>query len=98
MKSILLFVALTLATLSTFARASGLPRVAVVPESADIMAESFADLLTASLDKASDRFELVERAALAKLAAEKEIQDLAAGQRSSALARFAKADGLIIVG
>src|SRR5687768_228273 len=80
------------------AHAADVPRVAVVPESADPMAESFGDLLTVSLGKASDRFELVERAALDKLAAEKEIQDLAVGQRPAAIAKLAKADGLIIVG
>ncbi|MEO8616859.1 MAG: hypothetical protein ABI600_17085, partial [Luteolibacter sp.] len=59
---------------------------------------AFADLLSASLATASDRYALVERAEITKLAAEAEIQKLAADQRPSALAKLAKADGLIIIG
>ncbi|MEO8616858.1 MAG: hypothetical protein ABI600_17080, partial [Luteolibacter sp.] len=95
MKSILFLVSLVVFTL---ARAADLPRVAVVPDSPEPSIAAFADLLSASLATASDRYALVERAEITKLASEAEIQKLAADQRLSALAKLAKADGLIIVG
>ncbi|MEO8616618.1 MAG: hypothetical protein ABI600_15855 [Luteolibacter sp.] len=95
MKSILFLVSLVI---STLARAADLPRVAVVPDSPEPSIAAFADFLSASLATASDRYALVERAEITKLASEAEIQKLAADQRLSALAKLAKADGLIIVG
>jgi len=93
MKAILFLVALILS-----ARAADLPRVAVVPDSAEPSVAAFADFLAASLATASDKYALVERAEVTRLASEAEIQKLAADQRPAALAKLAKADGLIIVG
>lgn len=84
--------------LSAFANAADLPRVAVVPDSPEPSIAAFADFLSASLATASDQYALVERAEITKLAAEAEIQKLNADQRPAALAKLAKADGLIIVG
>jgi len=85
-------------TLSTLARAADLPRVAVVPDTPEPSVAAFADFLSVSLAKASKQYALVERAELTKLASEAEIQKLAADQRPAALAKLAKADGLILVG
>jgi len=95
MKAILLFITLIL---SVVARAAELPRVAVVPDSPEPTVAAFADFLAASLAHASNNYALVERAEVTRLAAEAEIQKLAADQRPTALAKLAKADGLIIVG
>jgi len=96
MRSILLL--LTLALTLHVGAAAGLPRVAVVPDSAEPSVAAFADFLAASLATASDNYALVERAEVTRLAAEAEIQKLAAVQRPAALAKLAQADGLIIVG
>ena len=85
-------------TLSTLARAAEMPRVAVVPDSPDPSVAAFSDLLAVSLASASNQYTLVERAEITRLASEAEIQKLAADQRPAALAKIAKADGLILVG
>ena len=95
MKAILFLVALIL---TIVARAADLPRVAVVPDSPEPSVAAFADFLSVSLASASNQYALVERAELTRLASEAEIQKLAADQRPAALAKLAKADGLIIVG
>jgi hypothetical protein len=85
-------------TLSTLTHAAELPRVAVVPDSPEPSVAAFADFLSVSLASASSQYTLVERAELTRLASELEVQKLAADQRPAALAKLAKADGLIIVG
>ena len=85
-------------TLSTITHAAGLPRVAVIPDSPEPSVAAFADFLSASLATGSDKYALVERAEIIRLASEEEIQKLAANQRPVALAKLAKADGLIIIG
>lgn len=85
-------------TLSTLTRAADLQRVAVVPDSPEPSVSAFADFLSVSLASASNQYTLVERAELTRLASEAEVQKLAADQRPAALAKLAKADGLIIVG
>lgn len=90
---LLLFLAL-----SIFARAADLPRVAVVSDSPEPSLAAFADFLSVSLAAASTQYALVERAELTRLASEAEVQKLAPDQRPVALAKLAKADGLIIVG
>jgi hypothetical protein len=85
-------------TLPTLARATDLPRVAVIPDSPEPSVAAFADFLSASLASASNQYTLVERAELSLLASEAEVQKLATDQRPAALAKLAKADGLIIVG
>ena len=95
MKTIVLFIALICCT---FTCAADLPRVAVVPDSPIPSVAAFADFLSASLASDSNQYALVERAEITRLASEAEIQKLAAHQRPVALAKLAKADGLIIVG
>ena len=95
MKSILFLVTLILFAVAS---AADLPRVAVVPDSPEPSVAAFADFLSVSLASASNQYTLVERAELTRLASEAEIQKLAADQRPAALAKLAKADGLIIVG
>ncbi|MEO6788548.1 MAG: hypothetical protein ABI318_20700 [Chthoniobacteraceae bacterium] len=76
---------------------AALPRIAVLPDSDDKQLVSFADLLTASLSQTAKACELVERAELNRLAQEAEIQKLNVTDRPRALAKFAKADGLILL-
>ena len=95
MKSILFLLTLVSSILT---RAADLPRVAVIPDSTEPSVAAFADFLSVSLASASNQYTLVERAELTRLASESGIQKLAADQRPAALAKLAKADGLIIVG
>jgi len=92
------FVALALLLVISFSHAADLPRVAVVPDSAEPSVAAFADFLSVSLASVSNQYTLVERAEITRLASEAEIQKLAADQRPAALAKLAEADGLIIVG
>lgn len=77
---------------------ASLPRVAVVAPSGDERTREFTDLLVAELSKSTDKIELVERAQLQRLAQETSIQSLNVSERPLALARLAKADGLIFIG
>ena len=76
---------------------SPLPRVAVLPDGADKQLASLADLLTVSLSQNARGCELVERAELNRLSQEAEIQRMNVAERPRALARLAKADGLILL-
>ena len=76
---------------------ASLPRIAVMPDDADKQLASLADLLTASLSQTARGCELVERAELNRLSQEAEIQRMNAAERPRALARLAKADGLILL-
>lgn len=76
---------------------ASLPRIAVLPEGEDKQLASLADLLTVSLSQSAHGCELVERSELNRLAQEVSIQKLNVAERPSALARLAKADGLILL-
>ena len=73
------------------------PRIAIIPGDEDKGANALADLLTAAMSQGSDGYEIVERAELNRIAQEAEVQALLAAERPRALARLAKADGLIIL-
>lgn len=78
--------------------AATLPRVAVVAPPDDAGLNAFEVLLTAELSKSADKFELVERGELQRLVKEASLPSEGAEDRSLALARLAKADGLIFIG
>ncbi|WP_395747137.1 hypothetical protein [Prosthecobacter sp.] len=71
----------------------GIPRVAIVAANS---AQAFADVLNASLSQES-AFVLVERAELARLAAESSLSALGVTERSFALARLAHADAMLFI-
>ena len=71
------------------------PRIAVI--AADPKVAGLADLLSAALAAKSTKYSLVERAELQKLAAEAEVQKLAADKKPVAMAKLAKADGILVV-
>ena len=74
-----------------------LPRIAIVPASEDRDVSSFADLLTAAMSQDAKGYELIERAELNRITQEAEVQAMSAAERPRALARLAKADGLIVL-
>ena len=76
---------------------NALPRIAIISASDDKDAASFADLLTAAMSQEAQGYELIERAELNRIAQEAEVQGMSAAERPRALARLAKADGLILL-
>lgn len=76
---------------------SARPRVAIVADGAEKQLGTLADLMTVALSQSATACELVERAELYRLAQEAQIQRLSAAERPRALARVAKADGLILL-
>jgi len=74
-----------------------LPRVGIVPGSEDRELGTLADLLIVSMARASQRYEMVERAELNRIGQEAEVQRMNIAERPRALARMAKADGLILL-
>jgi hypothetical protein len=77
--------------------ASAVPRLAIVRSTDQDPLPAFCDLLTAELSKSPEVCELVERDELHRLEQEAEVQRLGPGERPLALARLAKADGLVLV-
>ncbi|MEO6788547.1 MAG: hypothetical protein ABI318_20695, partial [Chthoniobacteraceae bacterium] len=74
-----------------------LPRVAVIAASEDKDVTSLADLLTAAMSHASQGYEMIERTELNRIALEAEVQAMSAAERPRALARLARADGLLLL-
>lgn len=74
------------------------PKVAIVSDSQAPFIANAVDLLSVSLAGESEKYVLVERAEMIRLAEESAIQKLSAEQRPLALAKLAKADALIILG
>lgn len=74
-----------------------LSRVAIVPGSEDQQLSTLADLLIVSMARASQRYEMVERAELKRIEQEAEVQRMNIAERPRALARLAKADGLVLL-
>lgn len=92
-----LAIACCLATSSSAQTSNPAPRIAIIPASEDKDITAFTDLLTVAMSQASQRYELVERAELNRIAQEAEVQAMSAAERPRALARLAKADGLILL-